>query len=92
MEDSFGTKVNYTHYTIDLPQDDFFWTRSGNYVLEVFSPHDPEEILITRRFVVYEDLSLVQAEVREPVDIALRSTSRNFICSQGRHLQFPRPL
>jgi hypothetical protein len=74
MEDSFGTKVNYTHYTIDLPKDDFVWTRSGNYVLEVFSPNNPEEVLISRRFVVYEDLSLVQAEVREPVDIALRRT------------------
>ena len=74
MEDSFGTKVNYTHYTIDLPKDDFVWTRSGNYVLEVFSPNNPEEILISRRFVVYEDLSIVQAEVREPVDIALRRT------------------
>lgn len=74
MEDSFGTIVNYTHYTIDLPRDDFVWTRSGNYVLEVFSPYEPEEILISRRFVVYEDLSLVEAEVREPVDIALRRT------------------
>ena len=67
MEDSFGTIVNYTHYTIDLPRDDFVWTRSGNYVLEVFSPYEPEEILISRRFVVYEDLSMVEAEVREPV-------------------------
>ena len=50
MEDSFGTKVNYTHYAIDLPQDDFLWTRSGNYVLEVFSPNTPEVILISRRF------------------------------------------
>ena len=74
MEDSFGTKVNYTHYTIDLPKDDFVWTRSGNYVLEVFSTNEPEKILISRRFVVYEDLSMVEAQVREPVDIGLRRT------------------
>ena len=74
MEDSFGTKVNYTHYTIDLPKDDFVWTRSRNYVLEVFSTNEPEKILISRRFVVYEDLSIVEAQVREPVDIALRRT------------------
>ena len=33
MDDSFGTKVNYTHYTIDIPRDDMILTKSGNYVL-----------------------------------------------------------
>jgi len=74
MEDSFGTKVIYTHYRIDLPSDDMVWTRSGNYILEVFDPSDPEYVVIRKRFVVYEDLCTIEARVVEPVDIALRRT------------------
>ena len=77
MEDSFGTKVNYTHYSIDLPREDLILTRSGNYVLEVFDPYDSEEVVISRRFVVYEDLSFVEAKVVEPIDVALRRTHQD---------------
>ncbi|MBT6174642.1 MAG: DUF5103 domain-containing protein, partial [Flavobacteriales bacterium] len=77
MEDSFGTKVNYTHYTTDIPRDDMILTRSGNYVLEVFTPENPDEIVISRRFVLFEDLCFVEAEVREPADVALRRTHQD---------------
>tara|TARA_B100000780_G_scaffold218144_1_gene157338 strand:+ start:10544 stop:11812 length:1269 start_codon:yes stop_codon:yes gene_type:complete len=77
MEDSFGTKVNYTHYTTDIPRDDMILTRSGNYVLEVFSPEAPENVVISRRFVLFEDLCFVESEVREPADVALRRTHQD---------------
>ena len=87
MEDSFGTKVNYTHYTTDIPRDDMILTRSGNYVLEVFTPENPDEIVISRRFVLFEDLCFVEAEVREPADVALRRTHQdiNFVVNEDNY-------
>ena len=38
-EASFGTKVDYTHHQLVLPNEDLKWTRSGNYLLEVFDPY-----------------------------------------------------
>lgn len=74
MEDSFGTMVEYTHYRLDLPSVDMVWTKSGNYILEVFEPSSPETVVLRKRFVVYEDLCEIEAAVVEPVDIALRRT------------------
>ena len=87
MDDSFGTKVNYTHYTTDIPRDDMILTKSGNYVLEVFKPELPEEIVISRRFVLFEDLSFIEAEVREPAEIALRRTHQDiaFIVTEDNY-------
>ena len=72
MEDSFGTMVNYTHYRVDLPNMDIQWTRSGNYCIEVFDPHYPDQILLRKRFVVFEELCSVNARVKEPVDVSKR--------------------
>ena len=77
MEDdeaSFGTKVDFTHHSLWLPNDDLQWTRSGNYLLEVFDPYEPERVVATRRFVVFEDLCRVEAQAGEPNDLALRRT------------------
>lgn len=74
IEDSFGTMVNYTHYSIDLPNADLAWTISGNYCIEVFDPSYPDEILIRRRFIVYENLCTLDAEVVKPLEIAKQRT------------------
>ena len=70
-EASFGTKVDFTHHLLRLPNDDVRWTRSGNYLLQIVDPYDPERPLVQRRFVVFEELCDVDAKVGEPSDLAL---------------------
>ncbi len=48
---SFNTKTPYVHYKIVLPKP----TLSGNYVLVVYADGDTEDIIISRRFIVYEN-------------------------------------
>ena len=75
MEDdeaSFGTKVQFTHHSLFLPNEDLQWTLSGNYLLEVFDPSNPDETVAVRRFVVYEDLCRIEAKAGEPSDLSLR--------------------
>ena len=65
-EASFGTKVDFTHHLLRLPNDDLRWTRSGNYLLQIVDPYEPERQLVQRRFVVFEELCDVDAIVGEP--------------------------
>lgn len=51
FEYSFGTITPYVHYKFILPKT----TISGNFLLVVYG-EDEEDIIITRRFMVYEQL------------------------------------
>lgn len=50
-EYSFNTKTPYVHYRILLPKP----TLSGNYVLVVYADGDEDDIIISRRFLVYDN-------------------------------------
>jgi len=50
-EYSFNTKTPYVHYRIVLPKP----TLSGNYVLVVYADGDETDIIISQRFLVYEN-------------------------------------
>ncbi len=50
-EYSFNTKTLYVHYRIVLPKP----TLSGNYVLVVYADGDETDIIISQRFLVYEN-------------------------------------
>jgi hypothetical protein len=53
---SFGTFTNYTHYDLVLPSATTKWTRSGNYLLQVYRDDDEGKVpILTRRFMVFED-------------------------------------
>ena len=91
-EASFGTKVDYTHHRLLLPNDDLKWTRSGNYLLEVFDPYEPDIPAVVRRFVVYEDLCRVEAQTGEPSDLSLSRTHQEIhfsIFEEGYGLSDP---
>lgn len=52
---SFNTTFQYVNYHIELPNDNVAFTKSGNYVLIVFENGDRNKIVLTRRFMVYEN-------------------------------------
>jgi hypothetical protein len=44
------------HYRLLLPNDDLSFLKPGNYLIQIYRQGNPEEPLIKRRFVIYEDL------------------------------------
>lgn len=63
-EESQSTFVPYTHFTLEIPNRDVTLTKSGNYLLVVYSKNDDKiKILITKRFMVYESIVEVDARV-----------------------------
>lgn len=62
---SLNTLQDYTHYACVIPNENTRITKSGNYLLMVYEDFDKENIVLTRRFVVYENLVGVDAHVKK---------------------------
>jgi hypothetical protein len=72
---SFNTMVRYVNYTVAFPNEDIRITKTGNYILRVFLDSDQDEnVVLTRRFMVYEPQVQVEGRVANSVDLNLRYT------------------
>ena len=63
---SFITRVTYVNYYQLIPDAYSSFVASGNYLLEVFPSENPDSILFTRRFCVYENLTSIEATISKP--------------------------
>ncbi len=63
---SFKTLIPFTHYRISLPNNNFKWTKSGNYLLKVYEDEDEKKLAITRRFMVVEPTVLITPQFVRP--------------------------
>lgn len=71
-EYSVNTRIPYIHYTFPLPRV----TKSGNYIAKVYRGRNENDVVLTRRFMVYEDFFTVGAAVVPPTQTAERQSSQ----------------
>lgn len=69
-EGSFNTQMDYIHYQFTFPNDMTGISISGNYLLVVYEDGDMENLVLTRRFVVFEQFVYVNTHVKEATTIA----------------------
>ncbi len=62
-EYSNRTYQDYVYYEQVIPGPRMRLTKSGNYLLKVFANGDQNEVILTRRFVVYENLVDIRADI-----------------------------
>lgn len=62
---STNTIQKYTHYSILFPQSNMQFTKSGNYIAYVYEDNNKEKIVLTKRFMIYENKVTVVATVRQ---------------------------
>ena len=65
-ENSYSTLQPYSNYRLTLPNNQAGFRVSGNYVLEIYNASN--ELQFSRRFVIYQDLVRVAANVRRSRD------------------------
>ncbi len=65
---SRGTAVHYVHYSITVPNDEFQFRLSGNYLLRVYPENEPEDILLQVRFMVSEGTAHITGDVTSRTD------------------------
>lgn len=51
-QNSFNTLQNYTHYTLEIPNEDIKLKLSGNYIIRIFPQDDKENILLQKKFMI----------------------------------------
>lgn len=54
------TKVHYFHYFYQFPKPENAFKISGNYLIKVYRNSDPNDLVLTRRFVVADPRILIQ--------------------------------
>lgn len=66
-EFSYNTLTNYVHYELMLPNDDFSWTKSGNYLLVIYEDEDMENLVLTKRFMVVDSKMSISSKIEQPL-------------------------
>jgi hypothetical protein len=59
---SVNTRIPYIHYSFSIPRV----TKSGNYILKVYKNRNENDLVLTRRFMVYEESAVVGASIVPP--------------------------
>lgn len=69
---SVNTRLPYIHYRFTIPRV----TKSGNYIVKVFKGRDESDVILTKRFMVYEELFTVGASIVPPARTQDRRTGQ----------------
>ena len=78
---SFNTYQIYTHYKLNIPNNDLRITKSGNYVIKFFDEFGVE--LFQRKFILFENSSAVGIEIKRSRDLQFINEKQivNFVIS-----------
>jgi len=74
VDNSFNTLINYTHYTLLLPNSNMRWSKSGNYLLKVLDNDDDKRVVLVRRFLVVEPAWGIEAQFVKPAMVSKLNT------------------
>ena len=70
FEFSSETRVNYVHYQFTFPT----FKKSGNYLAVVYRDRDPNDLILTKRFMIYDGRSVVGMRVARSNVVTNRDT------------------
>lgn len=71
---SFNTLQPFIQYEVEIPNRFMRPTRSGNYLLKVFHDNDEEDLVLTRRLLVFEQRVEIDARMQASRNVELRNT------------------
>lgn len=73
---SYNTYQSFIHYEIVFPNTMMQVNRSGNYLLKVYRGDDQEDLVVTRRFMVYEQNVQLDARVVASRNVEVRDIAQ----------------
>lgn len=68
-QNSFNTLISYSNYTLTIPNDQIRITKSGHY--KILIKNSQNELVLERKFLVYEPLAQIAGTVKRPRKISL---------------------
>ena len=79
---SRNTFQKYIHYSLEIPNFNMQITKSGNYLIKVFD-YDNNDLILTRRFSVTENIVNVDAKVKQATLVRQRYSHQEIDFSIG---------
>lgn len=73
---SYNTLQPFIHYELALPNADMRPARSGNYLLKVYRGGDEEDLVLTRRLLVFEPRATIDARIMATRQVDLRDVAQ----------------
>lgn len=64
---SINTLQKYTHYSIVFPTQNMILTKSGNYIVYVYKDGDKKDLVLSRRFMVYDEKVTVVSTIQQAI-------------------------
>ncbi len=71
---SVNTVVPYTQYSLEFPTANLRPRLSGNYILKVYLNGNPDNVVFTRRFMIYEQQVVIEGNVMQANLVMFRET------------------
>lgn len=71
---SAATFVHYVNYRIEIPNEETGILRSGNYLLQVYNPDEPDETLLQARFRVSENSATIVSGYNARTDLGFNDS------------------
>lgn len=92
MQKSINTKVQYTHYSLQIPNAQCQLKMSGNYRLTVYDENNDNEKILTACFMVVEPLATINMNVMVNTDVDIRNKHQQVNLEVGyNHLKVSNP-
>jgi hypothetical protein len=73
---SFNTLRHFLQYEVEFPNDMMQPTVAGNYIMKVYRDNDPGDLVLTHRFLVFENRVQIQAGIVPTRDIERRDADQ----------------
>ncbi|MDQ3395052.1 MAG: DUF5103 domain-containing protein [Bacteroidota bacterium] len=74
---SFNTRTPFVHYSVLLPKVKL----SGNYIVKVYRGKNENDLILTRRFMVYDNLASIGYEVKLSSEVRERRINQQIVLS-----------
>jgi len=73
---SVNTTVPYINYQVAIPNDEVQLKLSGNYLFRVFENQYRDSVILTKRFMVYEPIVRIEAQISRPLGVDFRDSGQ----------------
>jgi len=75
-ENSMSTTIPYTHYKIEIPNENIKLKISGNYLIRIVDSYENSKMIFESKFMVVEPLAKIKSSVTQPVLADKMNTSQ----------------